>query len=71
MRKITCPGCGQSDEGFSLVQPVMVSTEIDAYGEQTAATDFGAEGGFRSLVCSSCGKSWRTTRYIPVEIRVS
>lgn len=70
MRRIVCPSCGQSDEGFSVVHALRVVTDIDAHGEQQSETTYGNPLNGQSLTCPSCGHNWPTRRYFPIDVDV-
>lgn len=69
MRTIRCRACGNVD-GFTVVVLLHVVVDVDKHGEQLGRADYANEAGPRSITCSACGHSWRTTRHDPLTIDV-
>lgn len=69
-RRITCPSCGDSEEGFTVVQPLAVTVDIDAHGNQNGGADFANEMNGRVLLCRGCGYGWKSQRRLDLIVSV-
>lgn len=69
MRRIRCSKCGNS-ERFTILVGVRVTAEVTADGEQVGGADYANELRGQWLSCPECGQTWKTSRYIPIDVDV-
>lgn len=65
-RRITCPGCGQSEE-FEAVRDIIISVAVDGFGAQIGGARLAGYHGLR-LRCPRCYHGWRSKRSVDFRV---